>query len=480
MSIKGLRKDEYDVVIIGAGIGGLVCGCYLAKAGMKVLIVEQHHQVGGYCQSFKRNGFIFDAGSHALGSLREEGQIGIIFKDLELNKKVKIIRGNPSDSIITPDFRIQVKNDLSETISNFQQSFPQEAKSIKSFFEFVDKVNVTSIKTLAPLYIKLRGKTFQNLLDSYFEDAKLKGILSIPLIALALPAQMVSAAIACIHYKEFILDGGYYPVGGMQKFPAALAEVFKENGGDLVLSQLVTRIITKNNRVEAIKIKNAFIKSKYIVSNCDARQTFLNLVGAEYLEKDFVKKLNSLVVAGSGFCIYLGANIELSNMADCSLTNWISLDDNDSFIETKYNDNNFVLTVPSLYDKSLAPKGSGIIRLFINASSTSKEYIEKNKDLLVERMIKKIEKFIPDISSHIVKRESATPATFLKYTLNSQGSIRGWAALLSQHGLSTLPAKTPIEGLYLAGHWVTDPGQGGVATAVFSGRNVASMILNKK
>ena len=53
--------NKYDVIIIGAGIGGLVCGCYLVKAGLKVLIVEKHYQVGGYCTSFKRKGFTFDA-----------------------------------------------------------------------------------------------------------------------------------------------------------------------------------------------------------------------------------------------------------------------------------------------------------------------------------------------------------------------------------------------------------------------------------
>ncbi|NOY64254.1 MAG: NAD(P)-binding protein, partial [Nitrospirae bacterium] len=63
-------SEEYDAIIIGAGIGGLVCGCYLAKAGMKVLICEQHHKPGGYCTSFKRKGFTFDAAAHCFGSYR--------------------------------------------------------------------------------------------------------------------------------------------------------------------------------------------------------------------------------------------------------------------------------------------------------------------------------------------------------------------------------------------------------------------------
>src|SRR4030042_1912235 len=80
---KNYKEDKYDVVIIGAGIGGLVCGCYLAKAGLKVLIVEQHYKPGGYCTSFKRKGYTFDVGVHYLGSCREkDGVIYNILQDL--------------------------------------------------------------------------------------------------------------------------------------------------------------------------------------------------------------------------------------------------------------------------------------------------------------------------------------------------------------------------------------------------------------
>ena len=108
-------NDQYDVIIIGAGIGGLVCGNYLAKAGMKVLIVERHNKVGGYCTSFKRNGFTFDAAAHSMGSCREDGRIGILFKDLDLYEKVKITRSEISDLIITPHYKIALHNNLSLT-----------------------------------------------------------------------------------------------------------------------------------------------------------------------------------------------------------------------------------------------------------------------------------------------------------------------------------------------------------------------------
>jgi phytoene dehydrogenase-like protein len=127
---KGLKKDEYDCIIIGAGIGGLVCGCYLAKAGMKVLIVEKNEKVGGYCQSFVKDGFWFDTGAHYLGSLRRSGALRKIFDDLRLDKEIKLIRSDPSDIVITNDYRIEIRNDIKQTIDNFQTHFPQQAKEI--------------------------------------------------------------------------------------------------------------------------------------------------------------------------------------------------------------------------------------------------------------------------------------------------------------------------------------------------------------
>src|SRR5512135_1611837 len=87
----------YDAIIIGAGISGLVCGCYLAKAGMKVLIAEQHFKPGGYCTSFKRKGYTFDAAAHSFGGYRKDGIVRKVFSELGIDKRIKIKRYDPSD-----------------------------------------------------------------------------------------------------------------------------------------------------------------------------------------------------------------------------------------------------------------------------------------------------------------------------------------------------------------------------------------------
>ena len=101
-----LDNDTYDAIIIGAGISGLVCGCYLAKAGMKVLIAEQHFKPGGYCTSFKRKGFTFDAAAHSFGGYRVGGIMHKVLKDFDLSDRMRIKRYDPSDIIISPDHKL--------------------------------------------------------------------------------------------------------------------------------------------------------------------------------------------------------------------------------------------------------------------------------------------------------------------------------------------------------------------------------------
>src|SRR3989338_5307146 len=130
------HKNTYDAIIIGAGMSGLVCGCHLAKAGMKVLIVEQHDKPGGYCTSFKRKGFLFDAAAHSFGSYREDGNFRKILVDLGIDKLINVKRFDPSDIIITPDFKITFWNNSNDTINNLIHTFPSDKDGIIKYYDY--------------------------------------------------------------------------------------------------------------------------------------------------------------------------------------------------------------------------------------------------------------------------------------------------------------------------------------------------------
>lgn len=463
--------NSYDAIIIGAGIGGLVCGCYLAKAGMKVLIAEQHHNWGGYCTSFKRRDFIFDAGPHCFGSYRTGGMTRRIFEDLGVDRTLNIIRSDPSDIIITPHHSISFWNDFERTVGSLQALFPAESSGIRSFFSLLLDTNPKSFSLL-------RRTTFKTILDLHFTSDTLKTILGYPLLAVnGLPPSLMSAFVGAKLYSEFIFDGGYYPVGGMHKLADAVAERYKSYGGEVRLSTHVESIKTDNNRVIGIILDNGdFIPSYRVISNVDARQTFLHLLGADKVEADFSRTLMSMVPSLSNFILYLGIDkdFRLSPNPGTAVHFFSHYD-----IEKAYQavtEGDFVgyggYAFRVAHDYSTIYAG-------MPAPFKSKIYWAQHKQRIMESFIERLEKnSMPDLRKHIVFKDAASPYTMYRYTSNYQGAAYGWAGIPTQLIVPGFRKPSFIQGLYLVGHWTTLGV--GVSGAAYVGYDTARTIAGKK
>lgn len=461
--------DTYDVVIIGAGMSGLVCGCYLAKAGMKVLIVEKHYKPGGYCTSFKRKSFTFDAAAHSMGGYKH-GILGKVLRDLEIERKVRLLRFDPSNVVITPDLRISFWGKLDKTIKEFQAAFPEEKDNIKKFFHFL-------INPEPKHLIMMRNWTFKRLLDQYFSNANLKAILPVPLSGYTgLPASQISAFLGIGIFKEAILDGGYYPDGGMQALPDALAEIFKEHGGELRLSRLVKKVNVKDRNVTGVVLENnGFIPSKNVISACDARQTFIKLIGKKVVDKEFFEDISKMFPSPSMFIVYLGMKDAFNSELEPRANLW--------FLSHKNSAEYFSTKNPSFdsvqeYLMHVSPDKKSVVALRF-APFRNKRYWEENKIKWLESFIKEIEsKAIPEISQYIEYQETANPQTLHKYTLNYKGASFGWAGTPSQVTIPQLRKPTFIKGFYSTGHWTTHGL--GIPGVTYVGYATAKTILSKK
>jgi len=463
------KNDTYDAVIIGAGMSGLVCGCYLAKAGMKVLIAEQHHKPGGYCTSFKRGDFTFDAAAHSFGSYREGGTMSMVLKELGLSTRIKIIRYDPSDVIITPDHKISFWADLDKTVHELQKAFPYEPK-IRDFMSFMNNPNPADIAAL-------RKRTFQDLLDKYFRSSKLKTIISLPVFGYGgLSPSLMSAFTGSKIFSEFLLDGGYYPAGGMQTLPDLLAERFKEFGGTLLLSCPVVRIKTRNLKTTGvISEKGDFIRSKNIVSNCDARQTFLKLLGKRIVTKELSDKLKNMDTSLSMVVLYLGIDNYFRSLPKPGTNVWFlsHYDLEKAYLAAKKGDFEDV----GGYMLRLSPDKKSI-SAFVNAPFKNKKYWDNHKAILLETFIKRIEKHTtPELSKHLLYKDAATPYTLFRYTLNYKGAAYGWESTPAQFAEPEFKKPSFIQGLYLTGHWTTYAQ--GIPGVVYLGYDIAKLILRK-
>jgi phytoene dehydrogenase-like protein len=483
-------SNYYDAVIIGAGIGGLSCANYLAKTGLEVLLVEKHYVPGGYCSSFRRGGYYFDAGAHYLGSCRRAGQIGRLLFDHGLEKRISFIRTNPSDILVTRNREIRLWQEYERLVCEFQEQFPEESTQVRRFMDYMAKSNPLQ------LYVDLKDKTFSEVLDEYFRDPDIKSALSIPLGNLALPSTEASALTSVFLYREFIFDGGYYPKGGMQVLPDVLLERFKEYGGDVLFLTPARSILTKDGRVAGVRIRvngreEMQVATPNVITNCDPYQLL------DYL----LYKTNSSALKGlralarrkpsvSAIMVHLGVSKELRGIAKYESNVWYypgnHIDEYYSALsrgELAFEKGFLFYSIPSLHDDELLPTGKHSIQAIIGAPFKVRSEWEKDglKERIAEKIIQRIERFIPGLSRWIEVRMIATPPTLAKYTSNYEGAMYGWASTPGQVGNRLSDNSLGIEGLFTVGHWSDIPtGHSGVTTVVASGRSVAKFVLKQK
>lgn len=459
----------YDVIIIGSGISGLICGCCLAKTGLKVLIVEQHSKPGGYCTSFERMGFIFDAAAHSLGGFNY-GNLGNIFSYLNLFDEVKFVRADPSNTIITPDFRVSFWADLDKTINDFQVAFPDEKNVINDFFQYIITPDSRSAR--------LKGWSFNDLLHKYFLDDKLKAILSFPLFGNGgLPPSRMSAFIGVKIFKEFLIDGGYYPVDSIQKLPDALLKKYYQFGGQIFLSCRVNKIKVNQNAVTGVDLEaDGFVPSRYVVSNCDARQTFFNLIGKKYLPESFIAEMNHMSPSLSAFIVYLGTDGYFDQDIFNGTNLWMLYYYDLEKIYRYAKKGDFANLGGYLLHPSL--RKNSMVALMI-APYKTKRFWSENKQKLMKFFIERIDQdILHNLTDHIVYKGAASPHTLHRYTSNYQGAAFGWECTPEQLALTDFRKPSFIQGLYMTGHWTT---KGlGIPGVAYVGFDTASMILRKE
>lgn len=480
------KENEYDVIIVGSGIGGLTCGVLLSKRGYKVLVLEQHYQVGGYCSSFKRKDFVFNTGVENVSGLWEEGSINYLINELELKKEELFIKNKMR--YIFKGVEIDANN-LEEFIKVLSDMFPYEKENVRIFFneaknaykECHKSTEKYGVPLPAELIIKVFGekklldyprecphfynwlnKTYKQKLDEYFKNKDLKTFFCALLGYIGTKLDETSAISALTAIIPYYFYGGYFPKGGAQKFANSLREVIENHEGKVLVRHKVGKILIRKGKVEGVKVNDKIFKSLIVVADANAKTTFLELVGEENLNKRFVKYIKNLKMSPSCFMVSLGIDMDLANYP--------------TIIENL--DEKYSIVVNSNADPNLAPQGKASITILTGANyydfpeRGTKEYLQKKKEVS-EMLIQKVEKIIPNLNKHIVIQDIATPKTFERYTSMPQGAIYSFDQSIE---IKRPYFKTPIKGLYLTGA-STFPG-GGIEAVVISGIICAHDICN--
>ena len=478
--MKGF-DEEYDVVVIGAGIGGLVCGAYLAKNGKSVKILEQHYVPGGCCSSFSRKGFLFDAGVVHVAGGKESGAFQRVLSALDMEEEIEFKEQHLR--FVFPDVHLDSTRDLEELPRKCQEMFPEEREGIAGLFSTIQAIyeDVKKLPSISPLVARYQDRSFEDLVNDYIRNPKLKALVNANWHLWSPPWNNSAIDYASLLVTEQI-RGYFYPMGGVQVIPDALVRVLKRHGGEIEFKTLVDKIVVEEGRAVGVATKKGNrIRARQVVSNMAARPTLFDLVGEAYLPTDYVQGVKKLEISLSSFYVYLGVNMDprAGGIEKPETIVYESYDNSSEWkrlLSGQISIPCFGIAVPSLLDPGLAPPGKHVVIVMTMApyhlEGTS---WKEEKKRMAQLLIAKAEKLIVGLSEHIEVLDAATPLTYERYTLNSLGAAEGWAFSPTMF-LKRVPQQTPIEDLYLVGHW-TMPG-GSVPGVALSGLRAARSILS--
>jgi phytoene dehydrogenase-like protein len=485
---KGLKENpqkSYDVIVIGAGIGGLICANLLAREGLRVLLTEQHYMAGGYCSTFQRKGYVFDAATHFYPLLGNPTTMtGKLL--IQLGIQTGWVKMDPVDQFHFPDgSNFAVPADFDRYLAKLKREFPSEASALDGFFEAVQKAY------MAGLLFHFRGKdtdrldpyrnvTVQQVLDKYFRSRKLKLLLTADCPHWGSPPSRTSFVFDSMLRLSYFL-GNYYPVGGSQTFADELAQRFEENGGHIMMRTLVTRILVKNNTAYGVEIETGLprarrierVEAGCIVSNADLRQTLEGLLGPEHVEPDYLMSIRKLRTSYPCFLTHIGLKgIPKDALREAHGYYWDSWDTD----LVGRNGLRFKIFVPTLYEPKMARRGGDviIIQKVLDIDYDEIDDWAAHKADVERYIMNYLEEVIPGINEKIEVKMSASALTSYRYTLNYQGAMLGWEMSPDQLGNQRLDVVSPTNNLYFVGHWV-QPG-GGITPVIVSAMKVADII----
>ena len=482
---------EYDAIIIGSGIGGLVTATQLAAKGAKVLVLESYIIPGGSSGYFEREGYTFDVGASMIFGFGKKGTTNLLTRALDdVNVSIETIPDLVQIHYHLPEnLDLKVHQDYEKFIAELSQRFPHEKKGIREFYDECWQVFncLNSIELLSleePFYLtrvffqnpgaciglsKYLPQNVGEVARRYIHDPQLLKFIDMECYCWSVvPANLTPMINAGMVFSDRHYGGINYPKGGVGKISQKLVEGLEKTGGEIKYKCKVKQIIIENGKAVGVILTNGEIyRGKRIISNATRWDTFGKLIPEDKIPKSEKKWQSRYQKSPSFLSLHLGVEAKVfPEGTECHhiiLENWDKMEEPEATI---------FVSIPTLLDPDLAPEGYHIVHAFTPSKIEDweglpfKEY-EAKKEEAAGRVIEKLEKIFPGLDANLDYMEVGTARSHQRF-LNREDGTYGPIPRRKLQGLLGMPFnRTAIPGLYCVGD-STFPGQGLNAVA-FSG-----------
>jgi phytoene dehydrogenase-like protein len=511
--------EQYDAIIIGAGHNGLVAAGYLARAGKKVLVLEQRDRVGGACtleEPFP--GFTMSPCAYVVSLLRPE-----IIHDLELHRYgfdayvkdpqmfVPFLDGN----------YLFFRASTEKTIEGIRELSPHDAEVYPRFLQFFDRASeilnpilLEEPPTAAELAARFQGEdediyrwlmfgSLYDLLAEYFESDYLRAAFAGQgVIGSFIGSKTPGSVYVMWHHMFGEVNGEKgvwgYVRGGMGRISFAMAASAEAHGAEIRLNAPVAKILVHNGRAEGVRLEDGVeFRARAVLSNADPKRTFLRFCADAGLDKDFLNriahfktesgviKLNIALKELPSFKCLPGTTPALQHFGSLDLTptpEWVQ-DAYEDAARGELSKKPYIEAyMQSATDPTVAPEGYHTISMFCQYAPyhlKGREWSDEVKDEMADRIIATVTEFAPNFADAVVHRQVLSPLDIeRRYGMPNGNIFHGEITPDQLFSFRPTPEcaryRTPVDGLYLCGSGV-HPG-GGVMGA--PGHNAAKALLH--
>ncbi|BFZ18242.1 hypothetical protein BsWGS_21281 [Bradybaena similaris] len=532
----GKVPANVDVIIIGSGIGGLGAGALLTRAGKRVLVLEQHDQIGGCCHSFVEKGFEFDTGIHYIGQMHDTSVHRVLLDQLTSGQlrwtKLDDSYDTVAMGVSSATKWFPMKSGKEQYFQNLIDLFPKEKSAILAYRDLVKDASgaflgIVLLKALPKVVVKLMlktglyhlllkcyrkgytSKTLQEVLDGLTDNKELKLVLCYACGDYGIIPKDVSFilhALLVSHYET----GAYYPINGTSEIAFHIAQTITEGGGSVLVQAPVTKILCDpSGRAMGVRVaagKNETeIHAACIISDAGVVNTFKHLLPENIARTSSIYPLIEKVGQSVSFITaFIGVEGSSSDLKLPAGNVWLYDTDDINKAVTQYlsvkadevdtADIPFAfISFPSAKDPQWEHKFPGKTSLLVITLAKWEWYEEWKdeavrhrgdryegiKDTIGRKMWQRCVDLFPQLDGKKVYMEVGTPVSNQHYLACPRGEMYGLdqkTVRFSADVVSKLRPDTDIRGLYLTGQDIMTCG---FVSSLLTGVICASQILNR-
>ncbi|MBU1669875.1 MAG: NAD(P)/FAD-dependent oxidoreductase [Actinobacteria bacterium] len=509
-----MARTDYDVVIIGSGVGGLTCASLLSKEGLRVLVLEQSHRIGGCCSNYDHEGFKPDVGAvFVIGHEMYYKLFELLGLRLEDYLEYRLI--DPVyDTILDDGTRVLLPRDVDEMAEVVGSISPADVEGYYSYCADMQKifdvyraaldVPMPSLAEVSrPAYLGkvaarreqlpafpvnawLATRTLDRVVNRYFSDDRIRLMFGWENLYAALPAHRCTGLLSNVTYMGRM--GYYYPKGGMISIPKALRRIMERFGGEIRFSTPVEKILVRNGRAEGVRLADGTeISAGAVISNAHSRTTYLDLVGEQHLPYAVRRAVKNQPCSIPAPTFYMGLKQKMDSVRahfTVLLTERHKFDNvlyeyYDKGLLYRPDDAAFLVSCASHDDPDLAPAGKQVLSVIYIAPYRLKYHRwDDIADEWAWECISSLDRrAFPGLCENVDWMDSVTPVELERRLRLPEGAFFG----LEMSGGNMGPFRPNyrsrcVKGLYLTGQ-CTNPG-GGVPLVMLSGIAASSMLVN--